>query len=322
MRKICFTFFIGLLLMFSGCRSIIILSEDGAKQNMKGFLQSVLEGDKEKVLGFLSEEGKNKLNIHVGGQTLLDDYALEGKQEEGGMVYYEFYLSQTNKTKPYHRIIDGIAYMDPKPEFKIHNVKEYRYIEVYPEGKQVVYGIKNMEKPSTLFTMEHLPKEYKPREQPEEKTFTVSREGFNHVRLSFDKKKLAFSTYGENSFIGVYDFGTQKILPVNLFLHGNVEALAWSPNHTYLAYTIMLPVGSAYCQFYDFNRDQIIEMQLPEELTYPEYSIQNPRWIDENTVKLEVIDQAVANKINKDLLGSWRYNIKSKTMEKVKASEG
>lgn len=318
MKKLMKLSALALMVFLTACQSIAINPEKNCTRKLEGFLESVKAKDIKKAETFLTAEAKKTTKIQVHNNSYIDEYALSSQLAQEGAVYYEFMLSQVNSKRPYHRIIDSVAIFKKNTSLKIDHVKELRYVEVYPEQDKILFSAKNMEQPITLFSLKEVPNEYVPTEAGDGNPFKVGKEGFGEVRLSFDKKKLAFATYGENGMIGLYDFVHKTITPVNLFIQGRLKNIYWAQNSEDMAYTVTTPVGSSFVQLFNLTDENIREIKLATEITYPEYSVSLNGWIDNDTIELNITDEGVGEKIDQNLLGKWVYDIGRKKMKKIK----
>ncbi|MFT5873987.1 MAG: hypothetical protein ACI8WT_002947 [Clostridium sp.] len=233
-------------------------------------------------------------------------------------------------------------------EYKISEVNNTPQKEAFVEGIGIRYRDKKDVKTNLIIDKSGLPKYvYSKDDGAQLYKLVVPLKEFSSINFSYEGEKIAVSTYNKNSFISVVNIdeslavqgdtgGTSNqssssggsgqmakekpigkdLIQIDLLLDSKVEFMTFSLDEKFLLVQYIKENMGKYIRVYKVNNGEMIPVNFEKD--YPMEKVQIVfSSFGENTMNYEVIPKLNADSSEKDIIGKWRLDLKTFTVDKL-----
>ncbi|WP_291632357.1 hypothetical protein [Clostridium sp.] len=236
-------------------------------------------------------------------------------------------------------------------EYKISEVNSTPQKEAFVEGIGIRYRDKKDVKTNLIIDKSGLPKYvYSKDDGAQLYKVVVPLKEFSSINFSYQGEKIAVSTYNKNSFISVVNIdealavqgdtgGTSNqssssggsggsgemakekpigkdLIQIDLLLDSKVEFMTFSLDEKFLLVQYIKENMGKYIRVYIVKNGEMIPVNFEKD--YPMEKVQIVfSSFGENTMNYEVIPKSNVNNSETDIIGKWKLDLKSFTVDKL-----
>jgi hypothetical protein len=235
-------------------------------------------------------------------------------------------------------------------EYKISEVTSNPEKEAFLEGISIRYRDKKNVKTNLIIDGAGLPKyAYSSEDAARLYKIVVPIKKFSSINFNYEGEKIAVSTYNKNSFIGIVNIDEslavqgdaesqsggasggdggvsgvvakekpigEELIPVDLLLDSKVEFMTFSLDEKFLLVQYIKENMGKCIRIYKVDNGEMIPVNFEKD-----YPIENVEIVfssfGEDTMTYEVIPKSKLNSSEIDIVGKWKLDLKTFTVDKI-----